>query len=100
MISKDAYILQTNRLYFHKGSSVNSYITSTNIAGANHTNFINEDPNGELRFSTNGSIKMFIRATDMTLGLFSAVISMTQVTEQKNMTLKMLNMTLLIWLKR
>jgi hypothetical protein len=68
MISKDAYILQTNRLYLHKGSSVNSYITSTNIAGANHTNFINEDPNGELRFSTNGSIKMFIRATDMTLG--------------------------------
>ena len=37
-------------LYLHKGSSVNSYITSTNIAGVNHTNFINEDPNGDLRF--------------------------------------------------
>lgn len=68
MFSKDAYVLQTNRFYFHKGSGVNSYITSSNVASVNHMTFVNEDPNGELRFTTNGSIKMFIRANDMTLG--------------------------------
>ena len=60
MLSKDEYIIQDKRLYFHKGSSVNSYITSTNIAGANHTNFYNEDPNGDLRFYANGGIRMYI----------------------------------------
>ena len=32
MILKDAYIIQDKRFYFHKGSSVNSYITLTNMA--------------------------------------------------------------------
>ena len=50
MISKDAYVIQDKRLYFHKGTNVNSYFTSANIAGVNHTNFFNEDPNGDLRF--------------------------------------------------
>ena len=61
MISKDAYIIQDKRLYFHKEASKNSYITSSNTAGVNHTAFTNEDPNGELRIVTNGSFKMFIR---------------------------------------
>ena len=60
MLSKDAYIIQDKRLYLHKGTSVNSYITSTNIAGANHTNFYNEDPNGDLRFFANNGIRMYI----------------------------------------
>ena len=60
MFSKDAYIIQDKQFYFHKGSSVNSYITSTNIAGVNHTNFINEDPNGDLRFFANNGIRLYI----------------------------------------
>ena len=40
MISKDAYIIQDKRLYLHKETSKTSYITSTNIAGANHKIFI------------------------------------------------------------
>ena len=60
MLSKDAYIPQTNRLYLHKGSSVNSYITSSNIAGVNHTIFYNEDPNGDLRFFANNGIRLYI----------------------------------------
>ena len=36
MISKDAYIIQDKRFYFHKGSSVNSYITSTNMADVSY----------------------------------------------------------------
>ena len=68
MFSKDAYVIQDKRLYFHKGTNVNSYISSANASGVNHTALANEDPNGELRFITNGSFKMFIRANDMTLG--------------------------------
>ena len=60
MFSKDAYILQTNRFYFHKGTNVNSYIASSNIAGVNHTNFYNEDPNGDLRFFANNGIRLYI----------------------------------------
>ena len=60
MISKDAYILQDTRFYFHKGSSVNSYISSKNIAGVNHTNFYNEDPNGDLRFFANNGVRLYI----------------------------------------
>jgi hypothetical protein len=60
MISKDAYILQDKRFYLHKGSSVNSYIVSSNIAGVNHTNFYNEDPNGDLRFFANNGIRLYI----------------------------------------
>ena len=60
MISKDAYIIQDKRLYLHKEASKNTYITSTNIVGANHTIFFNEDPNGDLRFFANGGIRLFI----------------------------------------
>ena len=60
MISKDAYVIQDKRLYLHKETSKNTYITSTNIAGANHTNFYNEDPNGDLRFFANGGVRLFI----------------------------------------
>ena len=41
---------------------------SYNTARVNHLQLQNDDPNGEIRFATNGSIKMFIRSTDMTLG--------------------------------
>ena len=44
----DVDLEQDKRLYFHKETSKNNYISSTNIAAVNHTNFVNEDPNGDL----------------------------------------------------
>ena len=46
----DVDLEQDKRLYFHKETSKNNYISSTNIAAVNHTNFVNEDPNGDLNF--------------------------------------------------
>ena len=67
MISKDAYVIQDKRLYFHKGTNVNSYFTSANIAGVNHTNFFNEDPNGDLRFFANNGIRLYITPTKVSV---------------------------------
>ena len=67
MISKDAYIIQDKKLYFHKGSSVNSYITSVNVAGVNHTIFYNEDPNGDLRFFAKNGIRLYITPTKVSV---------------------------------
>ena len=69
MFSNDAYIIQNQRLYLHKGTSQDIYFYTRNLASVNHLEVVNEDPNGEVRFSTNGTAKMFIRANDMTLGV-------------------------------
>ena len=58
--SKDIYVNQDKRAYFHKETSKNSYIFNENTAGVNHFKLINEDPNGDIRFYANSSIRLFI----------------------------------------
>ena len=58
--SKDVYVNQDKRAYFHKETSKNSYIFNENTAGVNHFKLINEDPNGDIRFYANSSIRLFI----------------------------------------
>ena len=58
--SKDIYVNQDKRAYFHKETSKNSYIFNENTAGVNHFKFINEDPNGDIRFYANDSIRLFV----------------------------------------
>ena len=57
--SKDIYVNQDKRAYFHKETSKNSYIFNGNTAGGNHFKLINEDPNGDIRFYANGGIRLF-----------------------------------------
>ena len=68
MLSKDFYMVQGQRLYLHKGTSQDIYFYTRDIASVNHLEVVNEDPNGEVRFTTNGTAKMYIRANDMVLG--------------------------------
>ena len=58
--SKDVYVNQDKRAYFHKETSKNSYIFNENTAGVNNFKLINEDPNGDIRFYANSSIRLFI----------------------------------------
>ena len=58
--SKDIYVNQDKRAYFHKETSKNSYIFNENTEGVNHFKLINEDPNGDIRFYANSSIRLFI----------------------------------------
>ena len=58
--SKDIYVNQDKRAYFHKETGKNSYIFNENTAGVNHFKFINEDPNGDIRFYANNSIRLFV----------------------------------------
>ena len=58
--SKDIYVNQDKRAYFHKETSKNSYIFNENTAGVNHFKLINEDPNGDIRFYANGGIRLFV----------------------------------------
>ena len=67
MLSKDFYMVH-QRLYLHKGTSQDIYFYTRDIASVNHLEVVNEDPNGEVRFTTNGTAKMYIRANDMVLG--------------------------------
>ena len=60
IFSKDIYVNQDKRAYFHKETSKNSYIINENTAGVNHFKFINEDPNGDIRFYANNSIRLFV----------------------------------------
>ena len=60
IFSKDIYVNQDKRAYFHKETSKNSYIFNENTAGVNHFKFINEDPNGDIRFYANNSIRLFV----------------------------------------
>ena len=58
--SKDIYVNQDKKAYFHRETGKNSYIFNENTAGVNHFKLYNEDPNGEIRFYANGSIRLFI----------------------------------------
>ena len=58
--SKDIYVNQDKRAYFHKETSKNSYIFNENTAGVNHFKLINEDPNGDIRFYANNGIRLFV----------------------------------------
>ena len=58
--SKDIYVNQDKKAYFHKETGKNNYIFNENIAGVNHFKLINEDPNGDIRFYANNSIRLFI----------------------------------------
>ena len=60
IFSKDIYVNQDKRAYFHKETSKNSYIINENTAGVNHFKFINEDANGDIRFYANNSIRLFV----------------------------------------
>ena len=51
--SKDVYVNQDKKAYFHKETNKNSYIVNENTAGVNHFKLINEDPNGDIRFYAN-----------------------------------------------
>ena len=58
--SKDIYVNQDKKAYFHRETGKNSYIFNENTAGVNHFKLYNEDPNGDIRFYANGSIRLFI----------------------------------------
>ena len=60
IFSKDIYVNQDKRAYFHKETSKNSYIINENTAGVNQFKFINEDANGDIRFYANNSIRLFV----------------------------------------
>ena len=58
--SKDIYVNQDKKAYFHRETGKNSYIVNENTAGVNHFKLINEDPNGDIRFYANGGIRLFV----------------------------------------
>ena len=68
-VKTDMELDQDKKLYIHKETSKNSFISSINIAGVNHTTFQNEDPNGDLRFSANGNVILFITPTKVSVPL-------------------------------
>ena len=59
--SKDIYVNQDKRAYFHKEIGKNSYIFNENTTGVNYFKLINEDPNGDIRFYANNSISFSSR---------------------------------------
>ena len=60
IFSKDIYVNQDIKAYVHKGTGKNSYIVNENTAVINHFKLYNEDPNGDIRFYANNSIRLFI----------------------------------------
>ena len=66
-IYTDVEIDQGKKFYVHKEASKNSFISSINIAGVNHTTFQNEDPNGDLRFYANGNTILFVTPTKVSV---------------------------------
>ena len=58
--SKDICVNQNKKSYFHKETGKNSFIFNENTAGVNHFKLINEDPNGDIRFYSNNSIRLFV----------------------------------------
>ena len=58
--SKDIYVNQDKKAYFHREIGKNSYIVHENTAGVNHFKLINEDPNGDIRFYANGGVRLFV----------------------------------------
>ena len=66
-IITDVEMEQTKRIYLHKETGKNSYISSTNIGNVNHTTFINEDPMGDLRFFANGGVRLYVTPTKVSV---------------------------------
>ena len=66
-IFTDVEMEQTKRIYLHKETGKNSYISSTNIGNVNHTTFINEDPMGDLRFFANGGVRLYVTPTKVSV---------------------------------
>ena len=60
IFSKYICVNQDKRAYFHKETGKNSYIFNENTAGVNHFKLYNEDPNGDIRFYANGSVRLFV----------------------------------------
>ena len=58
--SKDIYVNQDKKAYFHRETGKNSYIVNVNTAGVNHVKLINEDPNADIRFYASGIIRLFV----------------------------------------
>ena len=56
----DVELEQNKVLYIHKETSKNSWITSTNTAGVNHTSIINQDPNGDVRIFADGGVRLYV----------------------------------------
>ena len=65
--SKDVYINQDKKAYFHRETGKSNYIYSNNVAGVNHLKIYSEDPNGDIRFYANGGIRMFITPTKVSV---------------------------------
>ena len=60
--SKDIYVNQDKKAYVHKETGKNSYIYifNENTAGVNHFKLYNEDPNGDIRFYANNSVRLCV----------------------------------------
>ena len=65
--SKDIYVNQDKRAYFHKETGKNSYLFNENTAGVNNFKLINEDPNGDIRFYANNSIRLFVTPSQVSV---------------------------------
>ena len=91
--SKDIYVNQDKKAYFHRETGKNSYIVNENTAGVNHFKLINEDPNGYIRFYASGSIRLFVTPSKVSATapytLEGDVVDTSDFI--KNMTLKVLS---------
>ena len=59
-IYSDVELEQDKVLYIHQETSKNSWITSSNTAGVNHTSIINQDPNGDVRIFADGGVRLYV----------------------------------------
>ena len=91
--SKDIYVNQDKKAYFHRETGKNSYIVNENTAGVNHFKLINEDPNRYIRFYASGSIRLFVTPSKVSATapytLEGDVVDTSDFI--KNMTLKVLS---------
>ena len=102
IFSKDIYVNQDKRAYFHKETGKNSYIFNENTAGVNHFKLINEDPNGDIRLYANGGIRLVVTPSKVSVPapytLEGDVVDTSDFT--KNTTSKVLNIILLTLLNK
>ena len=85
--------IKTKGAYFHKETGKNSYIFNENTAGVSHFKLINEDPNGNIRFYANNSIRLFVTPSKVSVPapytLEGDLVDTSDFT--KNITLKVLS---------
>ena len=79
--SKDIYVNQDIRAYVHKETGKSSYIYNGNTAGVNHFKLINEDP----RFYANGSIRLFVTPSKVSVPAPNTLEGDLVDTSQKDM---------------